>query len=152
VWPPPGPDGLAAPDTIPEVGADDLTPAVIGRAVADHGCLLVRALVRPDQVRLLKQDMDRAFDARDAAVAGAPPESTRPWFTPFMSRGLQNRKYNAQVSVRTVDSPRTFNDIMEVFGDAGVGALVAEFFGERPAMSVNKCELRRIPGWPASNA
>jgi ectoine hydroxylase-related dioxygenase (phytanoyl-CoA dioxygenase family) len=37
---------------------------------------------------------------------------------------------------------------MEVFADARVGALVAEFFGERPAMSVNKCALRRIPGGP----
>jgi ectoine hydroxylase-related dioxygenase (phytanoyl-CoA dioxygenase family) len=116
--------------------------------LADHGCLLVRGLVRPDQVRLLKQDMDRAFDAQGAVVAGAPLESTRPWFTPFMSDGLQNSKYNGEVSVRTVDSPRTFNDVMEVFADARVGALVAEFFGERPAMSVNKCALRRIPGGP----
>jgi hypothetical protein len=147
-WLPPASDALGAPDTVPEVGADDLTPAVVSRALADHGCLLVRGLVRPEQVRLLKQDMDRAFDAREAAVAGAPPESTRPWFTPFMSDGLENVKYNRDVSVRTVDSPRTFNDVMEVFGDAGVGALVAEFFGERPAMSVNKCELRRIRGGP----
>jgi hypothetical protein len=148
VWLPPAADALAAPDTIPEVGAGDLTSAVVHRALADHGCLLVRGLVRPDQVRLLKQDTDRAFEARDAAVAGAPLESTRPWFTPFMSGGPKKRKYNGQVSVRTVDSPRTFNDVMEVFGDTGVGALVAEFFGERPAMSVNKCELRRIPGGP----
>ena len=34
---------------------------------------------------------------------------------------------------------------MELVEDTGVAALVEAYFGERPALSVNKCTLRRVP-------
>lgn len=70
---------------------------------------------------------------------------TRPWYEPFLP-GVGRAETYGQGNVRTVDSPRTFNDLMDVFDDTGAGALVSEFFGERPAMSMNKCELRRVAG------
>ncbi len=36
-------------------------------------------------------------------------------------------------------------ELLEVIDDTGVGALIAEHLGERPALSANKCTLRRVP-------
>ena len=36
-------------------------------------------------------------------------------------------------------------ELMELFEDTGIAALIEAYFGERPALSANKCTLRRVP-------
>ena len=36
-------------------------------------------------------------------------------------------------------------ELLEVVDATGIGALVEDYFGERPALSANKCTLRRVP-------
>ena len=48
-------------------------------------------------------------------------------------------------------------ELLEVVEETGVGALVADYLGERPALSANKCTLRRVPvtsntGWHQDGA
>jgi hypothetical protein len=36
-------------------------------------------------------------------------------------------------------------ELMELVEDTGIAALIEAYFGERPALSANKCTLRRVP-------
>ena len=45
----------------------------------------------------------------------------------------------------TADAPRMLFELMELVEDTGIGALIEAFLGERPALSANKCTLRRVP-------
>src|SRR5260370_697889 len=42
------------------------------------------------------------------------------------------------------DSPASMFDVMEGFAEAGIPELLRDYLGEPPAMSVNKCTLRRV--------
>ncbi|HEY6416306.1 MAG TPA: hypothetical protein VIX41_08715, partial [Acidimicrobiales bacterium] len=42
-------------------------------------------------------------------------------------------------------------ELLEVLDETGIGALVAGYLGERPALSANKCTLRRVPPDASTN-
>ncbi|HEY5076603.1 MAG TPA: phytanoyl-CoA dioxygenase family protein [Acidimicrobiia bacterium] len=155
VWPPvlsdPFPEVVGRP---PELTPTELTAAVVGGAIQHHGCLLVRGLLSPERVARLVDDTDRAFRARDDALAGAPVSRTRPWYVPFepgpdsppLADG-QRQWVRECGAVWAADSPAAMFDVMESFDDARIPQLVTEYLGEPAALSVNKCTLRRVrPG------
>ena len=45
----------------------------------------------------------------------------------------------------TADSPRMLFDFLEMVEALGIGRLITEYLGERPAVSANKSTLRRTP-------
>ncbi len=45
----------------------------------------------------------------------------------------------------TADSPRTLFDLTEIFDEVGLTSVVTGYLGERPALSVSKGTLRRVP-------
>lgn len=150
-WPPtypdPFPDVRGVP---PEVSADDLTAEVLGGAIVNHGCLLVRGLVPADRRAVLIDGIDRAFDGYDAWAGGAEPRETGPWFVPFSPLktyplGKGRPWVRAGGGVYTIDSPRVLFDLVETFEASGVGAAIGGYMGERPAISVKKSTLRRVP-------
>ncbi|MEZ5167510.1 MAG: hypothetical protein R2695_13840 [Acidimicrobiales bacterium] len=51
----------------------------------------------------------------------------------------------------TVDSPRMLARLIELIDATGIGTVVTELFGERPYLSANKCNLRRVPVTTATN-
>jgi ectoine hydroxylase-related dioxygenase (phytanoyl-CoA dioxygenase family) len=51
----------------------------------------------------------------------------------------------------TVDSPRMLFELTEMVEQTGIARLVTEYLGERPALSANKCTLRRVPVDTATN-
>ncbi len=51
----------------------------------------------------------------------------------------------------TADSPRMLFELLDVVDATGIGALVEGYFGERPALSANKCTLRRVPADASTN-
>jgi len=137
---------------LPTVSAADLTPEVIADAVLRHGCLLVRELAPRERAESLIAGMDRVFEARDAHVAGAPVEETTPWYEPFepepqfaeavaMGRAFVNEGSGTWVA----DSPRLLFQLLETFEDLGLREKISAYLGERPAISVSKGTLRRVP-------
>src|SRR5918996_5049019 len=60
------PDGSAPP----EVPPNELTPELLRAAILQDGCLLVRGMVDADEAAYLVEDIDRAFEARDAYRSG----------------------------------------------------------------------------------
>jgi hypothetical protein len=144
-WPPAADGPFPNTNGPPELSPRQLDGDAIARGILNHGCLIVRGLFGYRHVQRLLDDIDRAFDAREAAKSGAPVEETRPWFVPFRPGVGRPDTFDNRNHVRTVDSPGSLFDLREAFEDVGLGPSIASYMGERPALSVNKCELRRVP-------
>jgi hypothetical protein len=149
-WPPDVPDLFADVQGIPEVAASQLSGFTLRSGILRHGCLLVRGLVPPARIELLKSDIDKALEACAAHATGAPVGETAPWYVPFIaaphySVGDARLFVNNGGGVWTVDSPRTMFDVLETFDEIGLAGPVTDYLGERPALSVKKWTLRRVP-------
>ena len=128
-----------------------LSPARLRAGLAQHGCVMVRGLIPPDRAEALASGIDRALDAFDTCAADPGRTAAPPWYSPFTPQAGEYRVGGRRGWVRasgalwTADSPRMFFELMELVDDTGIGALVESYFGERPALSANKCTLRRVP-------
>jgi hypothetical protein len=153
VGPGPGLDDLVAdpgdPGPLEAIDRDQLSTAAVRAGLARHGCLHVQGMFDAEVVAELVAGIDRAIEAFDAGLAGAPPADTTPWYSPFVPDpphqvvGRANW-VRASGGVLTADSPRMLFRICELLRSSGVGDLVGEYFGERPALSVTKNTLRRV--------
>ena len=118
------------------------------------------ARARAGSSRLVDQlvaGIDATFDAFDRAMDGSPVEDTTPWYVPFEPGAGEYRVGGRRNWVRkggaiwTADSPRMLFDLFEMLDALGIGRLVTEYLGERPALSANKSTLRRTtPGESAA--
>lgn len=145
-WPPPVPDD--PPGTKPgarEIRSDALTVDMLRNGILRHGHLLVRGLVAPSQVARLCEVIDRAFDAREAALAGRHTADLAPWWDPVerVPKDAWRHWTRLGQGLLTADSPRGFFEFMETVRTLRLDELIAGYLGERPAVSVEKCVLRR---------
>lgn len=133
---------------LPVLEAGELTPERVRAAILERGCVLVPGLISSEEARILAGGIDRTFDAREAAERGAGPDQTAPWFeelAPERGYSLNTRGWvNDTGGVWAADSPRMLFEVLETFERAGLRELVAGYLGERPALSVDKCLLRRV--------
>lgn len=148
-------------DGIPAIAASQMSAGRIAAAIGSHGAVIIRGLVEPKRAAELATGIDRAFDARDAAEAGAGREDTTPWYVPFAPEEEASDAEKAAVKIGRgfvtggsgmwlADSPRMLFELIETFDDAGLREVIGEYLGERPAISVNKGTLRRArPGVPS---
>jgi len=144
-WPPFVPENApGATPGPPIVTADDLTVGVLRNGILRHGSVLVRGLVSSSRVERLRAIIDRAFDAYDRAQSdGAAPSV---WFDPLdeVPKGDETRRWaRLGQGVLTGDSPRALYEFLETVYETGVDRLIAAYFSERPALSLEKCTLRR---------
>lgn len=168
---------------LPEVTTADLTVAAIRSGFARAGCLLVRGLVPAERAAVLAAGIDSAYTAFDAA-AGGDESYDREWYWPFPMpdlitpenagsavtlspgappagriRAAKHRKMTRDgAGIWVVDSPRMLFELFELVDDVGIGALMTAFLGERPFLSANKCNVRKVPaeemtgGWHQDGA
>ena len=149
-WPPAVPDLFAGGGRPPEVQGAELTAETLGSGILRHGCLLVRGLVPPSRVAPLVYAIDKTLESYDAHREGSPLSETAPWFVPFKADAGYSVGYGRQWvrdggGAWTVDSPRALFELVETFESLGVDRALTEYLGERPALSVKKCTLRRVP-------
>jgi hypothetical protein len=131
---------------IPEMTRRELSVERIRSGILNHSCVLVRGFACADRVRLLVDDIEHALTAYDEQADTAGVSPVPPWFVPFAGeRGNLERTVRRMVgSVLAVDSPPALVDVIDTFEDAGVGRVVGEYFGERPALLGKKWTLRRV--------
>jgi hypothetical protein len=149
-------------DGVPRVAPANLDARALEHSLARFGCLLVPALLGPGPVRRLVDGIDRTFDEFDRwqAKPQAPrDDEARSWYTPFRPvdpyTGFEvgGRAFTRSTGgIWTVESPHMLFEVIQMFEEVGLGALVAGYLGERPALSAAKCNLRRTPahipgGW-----
>jgi hypothetical protein len=135
------PDGY-----LPEVTPSELTPELLRAAILRSGALLVRGLIDPTEASTMVEEIDRAFDARDKRDAGeSRPEGYYEEFAPDPPFKLIERSWVTDASgVWLADSPKVMFDVVETFERTGLREVANGYLGERPAISVNKCTLRRV--------
>jgi hypothetical protein len=152
------PNAALPPEVVPEEPSGpltatkpgDLTVDVLRRQMARHGCVLVRGLIPAERAEALARGIDHALDAFDTSEASGQ-EAAPPWYVPFAPPSVGQFAWRRRGWVRasgglwTADSPRMLFELMELVEDTGIGALIEAFLGERPALSANKCTLRRVP-------
>lgn len=145
---PPWPDSI--PDLFPDEGIPaiahvDLTAERLRSAIVHHGSLIVRGFASPDQVARLVDDIDRAFRAYDAVDSVPGRSDLDGWFVPFKYDRSSNRKLKREAgSILAVDSPPAMCGLLDTFEHNGVGPLMRDYFGERPAVLAKKWSLRRV--------
>jgi len=136
---------------LPALTAEELSADAVRAAILGYGSVLVRGLISAERAASLKDDLDRAFEARDAHVAGRPAEETSPWFEPFepapeydFGKPQWNRFKRGGGSVWAADSPRVMFELLDAYESVGLTGLIEEYIGERPALSMHKSVLRRV--------
>jgi hypothetical protein len=148
-WPPFVPEDRAfAGGGPPVITAAELTPGVLRSGIFRHGCVWVRGLVPPARVARLVETIDRAFEAHDACANG---RGTSPYFDPLeaIPNGEAMRGWIRDgLGVLAADSPRALFEFLETVHELRLDDLIHGFFGERPALSAEKCTLRRVDNQP----
>lgn len=130
-----------------EIRAHEFDATALKTGVLRHGHLLVRGLVPAAQVARLRDATDRAFAARQAIDATGPTPDTAAWYDPLdaVPDGDTDRSVVRTLQgLFTADSPRALFEFFEIVQGLGLTRLVESYFGERPAVSLKKCTLRRI--------
>lgn len=149
-WPPNLPDRFKSPG-IPEIAASELTTATLGGGILHHGAIIVRGLIKEPQVSALRATVDSAIDGAAKARAGEAPEGGTTWY----SKAPMSIDHDVNASrvfteweaaaVLAGDSPRAFETVVELYERMGVFKAVEGYLGERPALSLAKTVLRRVP-------
>jgi hypothetical protein len=142
------------------VRPDQLTPELIRAGILRDGCLLVRGLVDPSAALALANDIDSAFEARDATADGGTGDPA--YYSEFVPapafRESLNRDWIAGGGgLWAADSPRLLFEMLDTFERAGLRDAIRGYLGEPPVVSVQKCTLRRVDpdagrGWHQDGA
>jgi len=96
-------------------------------------------------VDLLRNDIERVWEAFEAVESGSVGPDHAGWFEPFPRDTISDRaKKRSRGAMLTVDSPPAMFDLLEVFESCGLSAAIREFFGEPPTLLTRKGTLRRM--------
>jgi hypothetical protein len=151
-WPVPVADlDTGGPPRIPEVTRAELDGEVVRRNILSHGSILVRGVLDADQVSTFVAGIDRAFVARDeVSAAGPTKDRSQSWFAALPlpaaeARSLGRHWVAGAGGVLGADSPKLLFRLLETYSEVGLRQVVADYLGERPVLSANKCTLRRVP-------
>jgi hypothetical protein len=143
--PPPDRERLPEAETVPDIDAKDLSPALLRAGILRDGCILVRGLVDRDSALRLAEEVDRCFRECDRALAGG--SAADGYYEPFEPADgfeITTRPWVREGGgVLAVDSPRLMFELLELLSVASLPELVAGYLGEPPLLSARKTTLRR---------
>ena len=162
-WPPASANGgPRSGGTIPEVAPSELTSEVLRHHITTDGCVLVRGLAGAPMVEMLVDGIERALSEWAGLRRPFLRATGSPWFDPLEidepARSALGRTWVTNSGgLLTADSPRMLFWLLETLEAAGLRDVVREYLGERPALSANKCTVRRVPvdtnsGWHQDGA
>lgn len=151
-WPPKTNDLFTDTDGIPEIDVAQISAERIRSGVFNHGSIIVRGLLGPQDVEALRESIKNTYAAHDRHLAGAPLDETAPWFFPFepspregVNADLSRDWFRSTGAELAADSPRGLFNLVECLDRNGIIDLITEYLGERPALSVRKTSLRVVP-------
>jgi hypothetical protein len=161
-WPPSTTGRASRGHGIPELTNAELTADALREHVLTRGCVIVRDLIGPEQVALLVAGIDRALEEWGALKRPFARATGSPWFDPLPldddARAQLGRTWvTNSAGLLTADSPRLLFALLDLFTSLGLHDVAADYLGERPVLSANKCTLRRVPvdtnaGWHQDGA
>jgi hypothetical protein len=145
-------------DGIPVIDGNHAGAGMVRAAIERHGSVRIRGLLPAEEVERLKRGIDATFDASGAYgeakergdLDGFERSGAAAYFHPFKPLpgytlgGGRNWNRN-DTSIWAADSPRVMFELVEAFDRHGISRLTEDYLGERPAISMNKTMLRRVP-------
>ncbi len=131
-------------DQVPEIAASELTAELLGAAVAHHGSLIVRSLFDPEQVARTRRTIDDVVHAATGDDDAAEPGLYEPTVGMRGKAAVLRSWVIGRGGVWLGDSPHALAQVLDDLEDAGVTAVVADHFGERPVISLEKSTLRKV--------
>ncbi len=147
-WPPRTDDMLSAPGSLPEVTSADLDREALVAGVRNHGALIVRGFFPQDACAALCAMIDNSM----AAYGEDPHGVDQDWNTPLrdVSGEIQGapafRSFNfVAAGLPVADAPKAARYVIAEFERLGLPELVGSYLGERPALSLEKWTMRRVP-------
>ncbi len=98
--------------------------------------------------------IDRSIAASDSFWSSDKQQEPSPWFEPFKVHPVSPEGINRELwykrpfcrqggGVWAADSPRMLFELTATLRDSGLERLISNYLGERPALAVDKCVLRR---------
>lgn len=129
----------------PEVTPDELSPGLVRAAFLEAGCLLVRGLMDPEKAGRIAADIDHSFEVRKALAEGeSDPDGFYDELQPEESFVVAEREWVEEGGgVLATDSPKMLFDMLDAFEKANLRKVIEGYLGERPAISAQKCTLRK---------
>jgi len=129
----------------PEVTPDQLSPELVRAAFLEAGCLLVRDLMDDDAALELAADIDRSFEIRAKLDEGQrDPDGYYDEMEPEAPFRIPEREWVEEGGgVLAADSPRMLFDMLDAFEKANLRTVIEQYMGEKPAISAQKCTLRK---------
>ena len=144
-WPPRHADPFPGLDGIPTVRANELTAELLGGAILHHGVLWVKGLINQDKAEEIRLGIEQALSARNAFYADGE-ERPSTWYSPVpFPHPSWRAVIEKDACIWTGDSPRMMAKLIETFEELGIIELITRHMGERPALSLAKSTLRRVP-------
>ena len=131
---------------LPEVRPEELTAELVRGGMLQNGCLVIRGLISRSEAEGMVEEMEQAFEARERVGENGTDERAY-WqrFEPDPPFVLKDRDWVSSTgSIWAADSPRLMFEMLDMFERAGLRDVITRYLGERPAISVNKCTLRKV--------
>jgi hypothetical protein len=149
-WPPAPSRAEYSEGVVPSVDAAELTAEVLRRHILTEGCLHVRGVADSSTVQSLAAGIDRALDEWGSLKRPYLTATGSPWFDPLAidepeRSGLGRTWVTNSGGLLTADSPRMLFALLDTLEGAGLRDVARDYLGERPALSANKCTIRRVP-------
>lgn len=151
-WPPEHGDSQFAQGCFPEIDRPQLNADAMWSGVFGSGCLVVRDLLPQAEVETLRMCISNAYESHDRYTRTGEILDDDPWFFPFqpcpqnsVADELNRGWYRESGAELAADSPRSLLTVIDILRRNDVIRHIADYLGERPALSVRKTSLRRIP-------
>ncbi|MFA9400391.1 MAG: hypothetical protein ACERKT_04700 [Acidobacteriota bacterium] len=129
----------------PEVSPGELSPELVRAAFLEAGCLLVRDVMDDDKAQQLAADIDHSFEIRAGLDEGeADPDGFYDELEPESPFRVAERDWVEEGGgVLAADSPKMLFDMLDTFEKANLRRVIEAYLGEKPAISAQKCTLRK---------
>jgi hypothetical protein len=159
-WPPVLADPFPDVVGLPEIGTDQLTSEVLGGSILHHGGVIVRGFLDSERAQALLSTVVAALEDRDTLEDPEQPGVGGGRYRPFDAVAPSVPTERAWVrevgGMLMADAPEIMVELLDVFGRSGAAEAITGYLGERPALSYNKCVLRRLiesaPTWHQDGA
>ncbi|MDX6582905.1 MAG: hypothetical protein QOI10_2089 [Solirubrobacterales bacterium] len=145
-FPAPAYDQLTGDSGIPEVTADELTPELLRAGILGRGAVLVRGVMDRERATGFAAEIETALQARTSlAGGGGAVEGYYEEFDPGPPVDLaMAREWIGDGGMWAADSPKLMFEMFEAFERCGLRDVIHGYLNEIPAISIEKCTLRRV--------
>ena len=147
-WPVPvAPATDPGPARLPQLAPDELSGEAVRQAIATHGSVHVPGLFDAATVQRFVDSIEHVLTLRDGN-RDTPFKQHSSWFSslplPQAEAMSLARPWGAgDGGILACDSPRILRMLLATYERLGLRRVVADYLGERPVLSANKCTLRR---------